>query len=122
WPMLLAPVFLFAGIMLTVGVSLFLAALNVSYRDVKYAIPLLIQLWLFVTPVIYPISVVPAAYQPLMALNPLAGIVEGFRGCLLLNRWPDPMLTTVSLLTTLVVFLVGLAFFKKTERDFADVI
>ncbi len=122
WHALLAPVFLIALVALTLGVSLFLAALNVSYRDVKYALPLMIQLWLFISPVIYPISAVSEKYRPLMALNPLTGIVEGFRSCLLLQRLPDPRLTAISLASTLVILIAGLVYFRRAERSFADVI
>jgi lipopolysaccharide transport system permease protein len=122
WPVLLVPVLFASMIFLTVGTSLFLAALNVSYRDVKYAVPLLIQLWLFITPIIYPLSAVPEQYRGLMAWNPMTGIVDGFRSCLLLNQWPDPLLTAISLTSTLLMFLVGLSYFQKAERSFADVI
>lgn len=122
WPALLAPLFVVALVLLTVGVGLFLAALNVWYRDVKYALPLLIQLWLFVSPVIYPVSAVPEKYRVLIALNPLSGIVEGFRACLLHNQWPDPMLTAVSFVSTVLIFAAGLAYFRRAERAFADVI
>lgn len=122
WTSLLAPVFIAALVMLSLGAGLFLAALNVWYRDVKYALPLLIQLWLFISPVIYPMSSVPERFRPWMALNPLAGIVEGMRSCLLLGQWPDPTMTAISLGTTVAVFLIGLAYFRKAERAFADII
>ena len=80
--MLWAPVFLAGLFLFTVGVSLILAALYVQFRDVKYVVPFLIQLGLFVTPVIYPASFIPRRFQTLIALNPLAGIIEGFRACL----------------------------------------
>ncbi len=106
----------------TLGASLFLASLSVRYRDIKYAAPFLIQMWLFVTPVIYPTTMLPESLQTVMAVNPLAGIIEGFRACLYSGRLPDPLLTGVSLTTAVVVFVIGLGYFRKTERAFADVI
>jgi lipopolysaccharide transport system permease protein len=122
WALLWAPVFLASLILLTVGVGLILAALNVWYRDIKYTIPLLIQLWLFVTPVIYPTTFIPKRFQTLMALNPLAGIVEGFRACLFPGPRLDPTLTAISLTVSVIVFVVGLVSFRRTERLFADII
>jgi lipopolysaccharide transport system permease protein len=122
WSLLWAPVFLAALVLLTVGTSLLLAALNVRYRDIKYAIPFLVQLWLFVTPVIYPAKLIPRRFQALVALNPLSGIVEGFRSCLFPGRQFDVTLTTVSLVMTAIVFLAGAFYFRRTERAFADII
>jgi lipopolysaccharide transport system permease protein len=119
---LLAPVFLAALVLFTLGASMLLASLNVWYRDIKYATPFLIQMWMFVTPVIYPTSFLPEQLQTLMAFNPLAGIIEGFRACLFPGRALDPMLTAVSLSMTVVVFVAGLLYFRQTERAFADVI
>jgi lipopolysaccharide transport system permease protein len=122
WPLLLAPLFLVGLVLFTLGASMFLASLSVRYRDMKYAAPFLIQMWLFLTPVIYPTSMLPQRLQPLMAINPLAGIVEGFRACLFSERLPDPVLTSISLTMSVAVFVFGLSYFRKTERAFADVI
>jgi lipopolysaccharide transport system permease protein len=122
WPLLLAPLFLAGLVLFTLGVSMFVASLNVWYRDLKHAVPFLIQMWLFVTPVIYPTTFLPKRLQTLMAFNPLAGIIEGFRACLFPGRALDPMLTAVSLTMALVVFMAGLVYFRMTERAFADVI
>jgi lipopolysaccharide transport system permease protein len=122
WSLLWAPVFVTCLVVLTVGVSLLLAALNVWYRDIKYAIPFLIQLGLFVTPVIYPTTIVPVRFQPLVALNPLTGIIEGFRACLFQGREVDQGITGISLAVTAVVFVTGFVYFRRTERTFADVI
>jgi len=121
WSLLLAPVFVAALVLFTLGASMILASLNVWYRDIKYASPFLIQMWLFVTPVIYPTSFLPENLQTLMALNPLAGIVEGFRACLFAQPL-NPTLSAVSLTAAVVVFVAGLLYFRKTERAFADVI
>ena len=122
WPLILAPVYLAGTVLFTIGVSLLLAALMVRYRDVKYTLPLMVQLWLIVTPVIYPASFLPERYRPLLFLNPMAGFVEGFRGSLLTERWPDPATTTVSLAVAIVVFVVGWVYFHRAERSFADII
>jgi lipopolysaccharide transport system permease protein len=122
WSALMAPVFLAGLVFFTLGASLFLASLNVWYRDIKYVVPFLIQTGLFVTPVIYPTTFLPERLQTLMALNPLAGIIEGFRACLISGRPLDPMLTGLSLTMSVVVFVFGLVYFRKTERAFADVI
>jgi lipopolysaccharide transport system permease protein len=122
WWLLLMPVLLFALVLLATGVSLFLAALHVRYRDVKYVLPFFIQLWLFATPVIYPVSLVPEQFQPLFALNPLAGIIDGFRSCVLSAKGFDLPLLSISLATTLIVFIAGTVYFRWTERWFADII
>lgn len=122
WEMLWAPVFLASLVLLAVGIGLLLAALTVSYRDLKHTVPFFIQIWMFATPVIYPATLLPERLQPLLALNPVTGIVEGFRWCLFPGRFIDPVLTAVSLGMTVVVFLVGVVYFRKTERAFADVI
>jgi lipopolysaccharide transport system permease protein len=122
WTMLLAPLFVVLLVLLATGVGLLLAALNVSYRDVKYALPLMIQLWLFVTPILFPVSFVPENLRPLLMFNPLTGIIDGFRRTLLLGQLPDPLLTASSLAGTLVIGMIGLVYFRKAERSFADIV
>lgn len=122
WSLLLAPLFIFGMMVLVFGVSMLLAAMNVRYRDVKYAIPFLIQMWLFITPIIYPVTFIPRKYQQVLALNPMAGIVEGFRACLFPSRPMDLMLVGTSALVTLLVLIVGAVYFRRTERTFADII
>jgi lipopolysaccharide transport system permease protein len=122
WLLLLAPVFIFVMIMVTSGFGMLMAALNVRYRDVKYVVPFLLQLWMFATPIAYPSTVVPARYRFLLALNPLWGIVDGFRACVFpLQRIDLPMFAT-SMAMALAVLLAGAHVFHKVERDFADVI
>ena len=122
WPLLLAPVFVVGVFLFTMGTSMLLAALTVWYRDVKYTLPLMVQLWLFATPVAYPASFVPPWCRPILFLNPMAGLVEGFRTCLLKDRWPDPGLTAISLTVAIAVFALGWWYFHRTERSFADII
>jgi lipopolysaccharide transport system permease protein len=122
WSLLLWPALVLQMFVLALGLGMFLSALNIRFRDVKYAVPFLMQLWLFVTPVIYPTSMIPARFQSLLAVNPAGGLVEAFRHLLIPSvpmRWN---FLGISALTTAVVFLLGFAFFRKTERAFADII
>lgn len=122
WALCMFPLFVLATMILVVGVSMLLAALNVRYRDVKYVIPFLVQIWLFVTPIIYPASFIPKRFRGFLALNPMSGIVEGFRASLFPQRGFDAGLISTSLAITVVVFLLGALVFRKTERTFADII
>lgn len=117
WPLLMVPL-----VLLALGVSMFLSALNVKYRDTKYVVPFMIQLWMFVTPIIYPIGIVPERYQILMALNPLTGIIEALRSSVLPDRHIDWHLFAISLAITALIFAIGVAYFRKVERSFADLI
>ena len=122
WALLLVPALVVGMIVLTTGISMFVAAANVRYRDIKYILPFVIQLWLFVTPVIYPSSMIPARFRPFLALNPCWGLVEGFRACLFPGRRLDLTLLGASLGVSLLVFVGGAYYFRKTERTFADII
>ena len=122
WELLLWPALVVFLVLLASGVGMILAALNVKYRDVKYAIPFGIQLWLFVTPIIYPTSIIPERFRFLIALNPLSGIIEAFRSSLLPARPVNWQLLGISVVTTLLIFVLGLLYFRKTERSFADII
>jgi lipopolysaccharide transport system permease protein len=99
-----------------------LAALNVRYRDVRYAVPFLIQLWLFASPVAYPASLVPERWQLVYGLNPMAGVVEGFRWALLGTGDPPGAMLAVSVGVTLVLLAASVTYFQRMERTFADVI
>ena len=122
WQVMFVPLFVISLMVLALGISMLLAAINVRYRDVKYALPFLIQIWLFVTPIIYPVTFLPAKYQKVLALNPLAGIVEGLRACLFSARQMPWKLVGISLSVTLVLFIVGAVYFRKTEKSFADIV
>jgi len=122
WTLVMYPFFVFATMILVVGVSMLLAALNVRFRDVKYVIPFLIQLWLFVTPIIYPASFVPKRFQAILALNPMSGIVEGFRASLFPRQAFNLPLIGMSLAVTTFFFVIGAIVFRRTERTFADII
>ena len=120
------PLFLLLGVVTALGFGLWLAALNVRYRDVNYLIPFLVQIWMYVTPVIYGSSLLPERYRFLLALNPMTGVVEGFRwallGPLLEEAWEPGLLFAISVVVSLVVLASGVVFFRRTERTFADVI
>jgi lipopolysaccharide transport system permease protein len=116
------PGFLLLGFMTALGVGLWLSALNVRYRDVAYVIPFLTQFWLFVTPVVYPSSILPQQWRVLYALNPMAGVVEGFRWALLGTPGLPPVLTMMSVGVVLALFASGLFYFHRTEDEFADVV
>ena len=120
---LLAPVLGVLLAALAAGVALTLAAFNVYYRDFRYALPFALQLWLFASPVAYPLEVVPEGWRGLyVAVNPAAGVLDGFRRVLALGELPDPSLLAVSLAGTLVVLLGSYRVFKRRERNFADVV
>lgn len=115
---------LFVGLMLVtaLGVGFWLSALNVEYRDVMYIVPFLNQFWLFVTPVVYPSSLVPEKWRMLYGLNPMTGVVEGFRWALLgVGEGPLPMLAA-STLVAVSLFISGIIWFRRRERTFVDAI
>jgi lipopolysaccharide transport system permease protein len=118
--LLLMPLFVALGVIAALGVGLWLSALNVEYRDVRYVIPFLTQLWLFCTPVLYASSAVSTPWKrTLLGLNPMSGVVEGFRWCTL--GQPQPTQTfVVSVVTIALVFLFSLFYFRRQEQNFAD--
>jgi lipopolysaccharide transport system permease protein len=121
WTLLIAPL-LFAATMVTAaGVGTFLAALCVAYRDVRYVVPFLIQIWMFVTPVIYPASMVPDRWRWVLSLNPMYGLVDGFRSALL-GRPLNVQDISIALVVSGLLLWFGLIYFKRVERRFADII
>jgi lipopolysaccharide transport system permease protein len=104
------------------AVGVWLSALNVKYRDIRYLIPFVVQLWLFATPVAYSGTIVPQNLRPIWAINPMAPVVEGFRWALLGARAPDTNMVLVSVSVVLAVLVCGLFYFRRTERTFADVV
>lgn len=122
WALIFYPLLTVGMWMFTLGVSMWLAALNVRYRDVKYTIPFLIQLGLFVTPVIYPRTMMPYLVQRLLPLNPLAGLIEGFRACVLPQHRIDVGLIAGSAAVGAVLFVSSGLYFRHTERAFADIV
>jgi lipopolysaccharide transport system permease protein len=116
------PLFLLLALVTSLGVSLWLAALNVQFRDVRYTIPFLTQAWLFVTPIAYPSSIVPEIWRPLYGLNPMAGVAEGFRWALLGTQTPPGPMTIVSGLVALALLISGAFYFRRMEQGFADML
>ncbi len=115
------PLFLLLAVVTALGVGLWLSALSVRYRDVRYTIPFLTQFWLFCTPIAYPSSLVPDRWRWVVGLNPMAGVVEGFRWCLLgTSSVPSALVTSIPV--AVAVFVGGLIYFARVERSFADVI
>lgn len=116
------PAFVLLMLMTALGIGFWLSALNVEYRDVMYLVPFLNQFWLFVTPVAYPSSLVPEAWRAVYGLNPMVGVVEGFRWALLgAGQPPGPMLG-VSTLIAMTLFISGVMWFRRRERTFVDAI
>ena len=104
------------------GVGMLLAALNAKYRDIGYTVPFLVQLWMFLSPIVYPASMVPEKYRLFYALNPMTGIIEGFRSSLLgTAAFPSTMVAMSAVVST-VLFSVGMFYFKRTERYFVDIL
>lgn len=120
--MLLLPLLLIVQIMLTVGVSLFASAAIVSYRDVRFVVPLALQLWMYMTPIVYPIALVPERLRPLYMLNPMAVVVDSFRRITLYGQPPQWNYLLVGAVISGSMFLIGYVYFKRTEPTFADVI
>jgi homopolymeric O-antigen transport system permease protein len=116
------PAFAALALLSALAFGIWLAALNVRYRDVRVAMPFLVQLWLFASPVAYPISVVPERWWALYGLNPMAGVIGGFRWALLGNGDRPGTMIAVSLAVIVLVLVCGVVYFQKSERSFADVI
>jgi len=115
------PFFLLLAVATALAVGLWLSALNVQYRDVRYTIPFLTQFWLFATPIAYPSSLVPERWRAWYGLNPMAGVAEGFRWALLGKQPPGPLLA-VSIIVVVLLLIGGLYYFRRMEKTFADIV
>ena len=115
------PAFLLLAVMTALGVGLWLSAINVRYRDVRYAVPFLVQLWFFVSPVVYGSSLLPESWRVVYGLNPMVGVIEGFRWSLLGTN-PPGSLMMVSAIIVIVLLVSGAFYFRRMEKTFADVI
>lgn len=122
WMLMFWPVAVLEMLVVTLGISMWLAALNVRYRDIKHVIPFIIQLGLWVTPVLYPVKYLSPRWRPILALNPLSAVMEGFRASLFPNRQVDWNLMGMSLGMGFVFLVIGVFYFRKAERTFADII
>src|SRR5690349_15261530 len=116
------PLLVLLALVTALGVGLWFAALNVLYRDIQYVVPFLVQVWLYATPIVYPSSLVPERWRTLYAVNPMVGVVEGFRWALLgTGTAPRPMIL-VSGIAAVVTLIGGMFFFRRMEKTFADVV
>ncbi len=122
WAVLTLPVFVLFAVLTALALGLWLSALNVQYRDIRYTIPFLTQFWMFSTPIAYPASLVPPAYRPLYGLNPMTGVVEGFRWALLGTVAPDWGMMAVSAGVVVALLTGGMLYFRRMEKTFADVV
>lgn len=116
------PAFTGLAVMSALAVGIWLAAVNARYRDVQHAVPFILQVWLFASPVVYPISLVPPQWQGLYSLNPMAGVVEGFRWSLLNTAALQSSTILISAAASVIVLVSGIIYFQRVERAFADVI
>ncbi len=119
--LMLFPLLIFMLITLSLGIGIWLAALTVSYRDFRYVIPFILQVWMFATPIVYPLSIVPESWRWLWRLNPMTGIIDGFRACFLGGEVAIGALFA-SCALSLFVLILSLAYFRRVEHRFADVI
>jgi lipopolysaccharide transport system permease protein len=115
------PLLIVFAMMTSLAVGLWLSALNVKYRDFQYTVPFLIQIWLFASPVVYPSSMIPESWQWLYALNPMTGVIEGFRWALL-GTSPPSMSILISLGVVMVLIVTGMFYFRRMEQYFADIV
>jgi lipopolysaccharide transport system permease protein len=125
WGLLALPLFTAWAVVAALAVGLGLSALNVQYRDVRYTIPFLVQVWMFCTPVAYPIKIVPENWRALYGLNPMVGVVEGFRWAMLGQRYGGAVgiwTLAASAAATLLILVGSLFYFRRMERHFADVV
>jgi lipopolysaccharide transport system permease protein len=122
WEILALPLFLLAALATALAVSLWLSAMMVKYRDVRYIIPFMLQIWMYASPIAYPISKVPERWRLLYSLNPMTGVSEGFRWALLGNAAPDLGPMAISLAVVLALLIGGTIYFRKMEETFADII
>ncbi len=123
WPILMIPVFTALAVLASAGAGIWLAALNVKYRDFRYVVPFIVQFGLYISPVGFSSAIVPAKWQLLYAFNPMVGVIDGFRWAISHARTPFPSQSlALSLVTIAILLASGIWYFRKTERTFADVI
>ena len=122
WGLLALPALILLSLVTALSVGLWLTTLNVKYRDVGHIIPFLIQIWMYGSPVVYSLNMVPEKWRLLYGLNPIVGVIEGFRWAVLGTARPDFMIMTVSSVAMMLLLLGGLVYFKNMEQTFADII
>ncbi len=122
WHLLAVPPLLALAGLLALSIGLWLGPLNVRFRDVKHTLPFMLQIWMYASPIVYPLSMIPEGWKWLYSLNPMVGVIEGFRWAVFGRGQPDMLSTSMSAVLILVLLAGGLVFFKRMERSFADVI
>ncbi len=122
WSVTLLPLLLIIQVTLTLGVVLFASALNVFYRDIRFIIPLGLQLWMYLTPIIYPLSIVPERFRTLYLLNPMAGLIESYRRIIVRGEMPPLVEFVPAAAVSFLLFIAAYAYFKQAEQVFADII
>jgi lipopolysaccharide transport system permease protein len=122
WRLLTVPVLLLIAALFALSISLWLGPLNVRFRDIKHMLPFILQVWMYATPIVYPISIVPAEWRSIYSINPMVGVIEGFRWAVFGQSQPDVLAICVSLSMIALLLLGGVMFFRRMERSFADLI
>lgn len=122
WKMLVIPPLMMVAALLALSIGLWLAPINVRFRDIKHTLPFMIQIWMYASPIVYPLSMVPEQYRVLYSLNPMVGVIEGFRWAVFDKGEPNFMALGMSAIIIVVLLAGGLIFFRRMERTFADVI
>lgn len=122
WHIITLPAFLLLALVSALGVGLWLSAMNVKYRDIRYIVPFLMQFWLFATPIAYPSTLLTEPWRTLYGLNPMVGVVEGFRWALLDTRTAPGLITLFSAVAAVVLLVTGAYYFRRMEKTFADVV
>jgi lipopolysaccharide transport system permease protein len=121
WSLVVLPVAILSMVMTVGGVGAWLTALNIQYRDVQHLIPFAVQVWMYASPIVYPLSLVPEAYRPFYILNPMVGVIEGFRSVLLGTTEVPWGAVAASVVVSALILLTGVFYFRRMERVFADV-
>jgi lipopolysaccharide transport system permease protein len=122
WSLLTLPLWMLLTLAFALALGLWLGPLNVRYRDIMHTLPFVIQIWMYATPIVYPLSMVPEKWRSVYSLNPMVGIIEGFRWSLLGTGHPDMRAVSIAIALITIALLGGLIYFRKVERSFADVI
>ena len=122
WHVIWLPAFLILTLTTSLGVGLWLSAMNVQFRDVRYTVPFLIQFWLFSTPIAYPSSLLSEPWRTIYAINPMVGVVEGFRWALLGTKTAPGPMVIVSAVTAIIILISGAVYFRRMEKMFADIV
>jgi lipopolysaccharide transport system permease protein len=122
WGIFALPLFLLLSLGMALGLSFWLGPLNVRYRDIGHALPFIIQIWMYASPIVYPVSMIPERWRTIYYLNPMTGVIEGFRWALLGSSSPDFYAMGASAILVIVILFSGAIYFRKMERTFADVI